>query len=444
MTMIARRLVFLLVLFAPMSLWAQRQRTPKPVLLVYGASAEAFAAAVQSAKSSVPTLWVVPEQEPIPEFATAAMRVESNDGFDSGVWRDLLLEIADPKRQVKGSVVQTGGGDEARMDSLVCITKRMMTDDDVHTAVQALLQELEQPLSTLSMLSVKRAVEVAKISRNKRFWQIALTDKSKFSIRTIVDASREQSLRSKVGAGLRAVEDESIRSFDALTAGERRTIVAVAKVDEQVLAATVQDILRQEDDSFFSTQVLRQYSSDAEIPLRMQYGQAVGAAAAFTAFFKTTADKIDVRKLQGELLAFQARLSAFEDVSRSDRNFRALERIGLVNVFSQQDHLFRGDDLVSHAQVAAAMNSKYSRSQIWFAQNKGENFTLRELLSLLKFVGLRADDLDRQVEKEWNSKFGFEDFNLDREVTRKEFSVLLDAYAKPFSITVDKDGQFIR
>lgn len=54
---------------------------------------------------------------------------------------------------------------------------------------------------------------------------------------------------------------------------------------------------------------------------KMSAGQAAGTIAAYCAFYKTSTKTINVRVVQGELLAFDALLIPYSDIELKDPNF---------------------------------------------------------------------------------------------------------------------------
>src|SRR5690606_40286784 len=65
----------------------------KPTLLVYGAGIEAFVAAVQGARSNVPTLWVVNDDPSFEHYTQSRISIASNHHLDSGIWLELLTQV---------------------------------------------------------------------------------------------------------------------------------------------------------------------------------------------------------------------------------------------------------------------------------------------------------------------------------------------------------------
>src|SRR5690606_251328 len=111
--------------------------------------------------------------------------------------------------------------------------------------------------------------------------------------------------------------------------GLARTGVAVAEHDKHGYTLPLGALVPAGEENLFLTRYIPAVQrlttgTETDIPLLMHVGQAIGAAAAYTAFFKTTPDKLDVRSVQGELLQYGARLVTVVDVPLESPHFDAI------------------------------------------------------------------------------------------------------------------------
>lgn len=404
------------------------QKAKKPQVMVYGSDMLAFSAAVQSAKSSVPTIWVVDKQELLSELSSGQpSRVKTMPHVDGGVWMEILMEMALAK---------------SPDDSLAAAVKKDIKPRLFQNAVEKVLRNLPD-------LTVMRGEEVLSIKRRKRDWEVQVSSKRKYTVRCVVDASRQQVLESLTDISW----DNSsgrMQPLHTFSVEGLRTIVASGQIGNSLYGLPLENMLLGEKDGFFNLRgVTELLQEDLTLtPFRAAAGQAVGATAAYLAFFKASADKVDVRKLQTELMTYQARLLPFQDVAISDPHFYALQRFGLAGVLSkiQEDEGFdfHKDEQVSFEEVEPIFDRLFSRSQLWFLDNKGDNFRWKDFLSLIKFVGLRGDEINQQIEKEWSGKLHFEG-NYDEKafVSRYQFAVIMDRFANPYVKAVDRQGKLI-
>ncbi len=417
--------IFLLLLIVPQPCFGQKAK--KPQVLVYGSDLLAFSAAVQSAKSSVPTIWLVDGEQLMPEFSGGQVQIESMTHTDGGIWMEILMEMALAK---------------SPDDSLATVVKREMNPRLFQNAVDKIVRKLPQ-------LTVIRGEDVLSIKRRKRDWEIQVSSKHKHLIRCIVDASRQQALYK-----LAAISwDNNIRPMQplgTLSLAQVRTLVAAGEIGGSLYGIQLENIFAGEKEGFFDFRGVTELLQDdlALSPFRAAVGQAVGATAAYLAFFKTSADKVDVRKLQTELMTYKGRILPYQDVPISDIHFYALQRFGLAsvlpNLHKDEGFRFQKDEHVSFKEVEPIFDRLYSRSQLWFLDNKGDYFQWKDFLSLIKFVGLRGDEISQQIEKEWSARLKFEgSFDEEAFVSRYQFAIIMDKYANPYVKAVNQQGDFI-
>lgn len=400
----------------------------KPTLLVYGDGIEAFAAALQAARSNVPTLWVINETTYMQEFTSRPRSVYSNINLLGGIWKDILVETGQLK---------------SKDDSLAAALQRDLNP-------RLLRNALERMVSKQKNLSLVYNVQVSHISKGKKELTITLSNKRKYHVRAMVDATPEAELRKFVVSTDLFAKPSRVQAVSEIGAAKRRTLVAVGEYDGIVYGYTWADLYSRSSSNVFFTSTLVQVArDDNSIPLRTNLGQAVGAAAAYCAFFKTNADKVDVRNLQTELLTFDNRILPFADIRSEDRNFNALQKTFLVSLLPlrkiEDMLIFEGQDSVEITTVKDIFNSLYSRSQLWFVDNSKKYFELKDLLTLIKYVSFRGDEIDREVEKDWSKKLQFNGvYDPKHIVTRYEFAVLVDRYANPYIKAIDAEGKILR
>ncbi len=429
------RLSFCLLLILPTICFAQSKR---PQVLVYGYGVDAYAAALQSSWSNLNTVWVVNGDKMIPELTSEMISVTSNTGLDAGIWASLLAKTL---REDKPS------------DSLSAAAKRRINPRIVQNVVDSVLKAARN-------LTIVEEGQVRSIKKSGKDWQIELEDKSRFKVRAVIDASKDAYLYQLAGGTVDSIATRDTvpdAYFRSATYGELfRTGVAVGDLGGHGFTLPLSGLIPGDDSNLFLTQttpVVQQLlaGDEQDIPLLMHVGQAVGAAAAYVAFFKTTSDKLDVRDVQGELLKYGARLMPFSDVALEMPYFLAVQRIGTTGMLAgriDEDGrvYFDADKAVTAAEIKPVLNQLFSRSQIWFVDHAYvDTLTLADVFSYIKFVGQRGNELEGQVQKNWKRRFHFEDeYDEQRVATRKYVAVLLDAYCGPFSVKVGLNGTIQR
>ncbi|TYP90153.1 hypothetical protein BC792_12530 [Sphingobacterium allocomposti] len=417
-------ILFLLLVAANTSV-AQKKKNLQ--VLVYGSGILAFSAAVQSAQSSVPTVWVVDSEALVPQFSERAVEVENADGTDGGIWLDLLMDMALSK---------------TRSDSLADVVKHDMSPRLFQNAMERIINKQQY-------LQIIRGRSIENLKKGKKNWQVTLNDKQKLDVMCLVDASDDQPLWALSGltGELQATAPLSAKDLSLV---QQRTLVASGGADS-IYAVQLKHLLAGQMENLFTLRGVQGIFGDRleDAPLRSSVGQALGACAAYLAFFKQTADKIDVRKVQMELLTYGARILPYQDVKIEDNNFLAVQKTGLAGILQGENngsqYRLGKDAKVRFDEIEPIFDQLYSRSQLWFLDNKGEFLRWKDFLSLIKFVGLRGDEVERQMEKDWSTKLKFDGaYDPEGLVQRYEFMVVLDRYATPFVKAVNQQGQFVQ
>lgn len=426
--MCLRILLGCLLLFSfPLGSIAQKQE--KPSVLVYGADVIALNAAVQSARSNVPTLWVLDQDEIAGELTSAPLSLHGNQRLDGGLWLEMLMDMAMSKQ---------------RSDSLAGAVKKSFNPRLARNAIEKILDKLPN-------LTVVKGTSISKAERRRKGWRVTLSNKQTYQVIAMIDASNHGDL---VALQERAPVDSSqqkIPTVGQLELAESRTTVAVGEWKGTLRVVLLSDLLHEESDNLFDIGDLRSAETDPEsIPFRSAVGQALGATAGYCAFFKTTTNRIDIRKLQSELLAFRARLNPYQDVSVGEPHFSALQKFYLTGFFmgkpvGQEYHLDK-EQPVRLEEVREVLNTIHTRSQLWFLDHghQGE-MTWADLMELTKFVSFKGDEITRQVQDDWQRKLDFEgSYDPQQAVSREQFAVITDLFSDAFAKAINLDGSFVK
>lgn len=427
-----RQLFFFLCVVLPFFGWSQSKR---PQVLVYGSGADAYAAALQSAMSNLNTVWILEDEQIAPELTGGPTTIASGANLDAGVWADFLAKTLNH---------------EHASDSLSAIAKKRINP-------QIALNVIDSSLSATDNLTVIEDAALVEIRKRRNDWQVTLANRERFRIRAVIDASADARLFQLAYGATDSINTRAVVEtayFQTMDYDVRsRTGVAVGHFGTHAYTLPLAALVPADDSNFFLTRTVPTLQplligSSEDIPLLMHIGQAVGAAASYTAFFKTTSDKLDVRKVQGELLQYGARLMPFADVPIDDENFASIQRIGATGLLKGITDVVSGNLLfnpgapVLAEEIKPVLNQLFSRSQIWFIDHaEVDTLRLTDLFSLIKYIGQRGDELEEQVAKGWSRTFHLEgEFDDARLATRRLVAVLLDAYCRPFDVSVGLTG----
>jgi hypothetical protein len=405
LTQLTRNAIVLFCLLLSTFGYAQNIKTD---VLVVGDSPSAYAAAIQAAKSGVKTV------------------------LAGGKLSAISLSQAD--RSLKAGFYL---GFIQRVDSL----QKFPLTDKQSLSPDFTAQVFRGWSDTIKNLTVLPNLTLNEIEKWGKGWEVDFVGRE-IKAEVVVDATSNNAVAKMAGAAIGAKVSDS--KSPALYADKKyRTSVAIAKTAEGIFKPV-----------HFSSFLLAGAenivlaSPPGETPA-MVLGQAAGAIAAYSAFFKTSTKNSKVRVIQSELLAYKSRLFHFEDVAESDSSMIAIQQIagtGILKAKEERNKLyFMPDSSVSTEELKQPFREYYSRSQIWFLDHKADRMTLSDALDLIKFVGSRGDELNREVERAWSSSLRIKGkFDLTKPITRREFAILLNTYLQPFSLSIDFEGNVTR
>ncbi len=403
-------------------------QTLKTDVVVVGGTQSGVAAAIQAAHSGVKTLLLLETNEFVKNFSTPL-----DTGFFSGIQISFLNTSLKIRRDTLSGVVAP------LTQSVVQSTLKGWTD-------------------TIKNLTVLPNVAWQKIERKGKDWEIKLKDGKTIKATVVVDAtvggtlaSRAELITDPTTGYFKTVA--TINQIDRLNPYNNklyRTAVGIGSSERNSpFIIPLGSLIALGVDNFILAGKLPSLVSAKNLEKgTMELGQAAGASAAYCAFFKTTTQSLNVRVIQGELFAYKSWLVPFRDIFPTDSNFLAIEQIAVSGLlkgkFVKKQLFFEPDSLVSIEDLRIPMREFYTRSQLWFADNKDVQFTVGTFLSLIKFAASRGAELDREVEKAWKTSFKFtSDYDPKRLITKRELAVLANAYLKPFNTRVDLSGNLI-
>ncbi len=412
---------FSFIILAAISLSLPAQ-TVKTGVFVVGNTAGSISAAIQSARSGAKTILL--SQSP----ALSAELSKEDHSYLTKIRNHYKLKNIRGKTTAKDTMADLN-----------------MTKDQYSKLIKSITD-------TTKNLTVTLNTGINKIEKDGKGWEIRLKNGQKIKADVVVDATENHSVSSllRIDANKTMLNAATANPFDTKlyrstvatgysTPGNTGRTVTLIPLGAMIPAGAENFIVVPK-----SATVLK--------PISMSAGQAAGTVAAYCAFFKTTTKNINVRAVQTELLTFDAELIPFWDIKANDANFPAFQRMGvsgllkplIVKEGEQNVIKFDTAGTVTAEQLRAPLREFYSRSQIWFADNKREVMTIEDAISLFMFTATRGDELKKEIEDGWKESFKFNSiFDLKRQITRKEFAVLADRYLQPFNVRVDFAGNLL-
>ncbi|WP_411274296.1 hypothetical protein [Daejeonella sp.] len=410
----------LILLFTSLSLIAQ---TTKTGVLVIGNTAASVAASLQSARSGAKTILLT---------QTPAINVDLS--------REDIPYLQKIQNHYKVKLKKKPGA----KDSTVALDLNMRKDQ--------YLKLIKSVIDTTKNLSLTLNTALEKIEKDGKGWEVKLKNGQKIKADVVVDATENLFITSILRVDVTKTMGNSVALNSPFDSKLYRSTVASANYGANASSAipiSIGAFLPAGVENFI---IVPKSTSTMKL-VSMSAGQAAGTIASYCAFFKTTTKNINVRAVQTELLTFDAQLIPLADVPENAPNFLTFQRMALSGllkpVISKEGDrsVMKFDTIgtISSEQLRIPVREFYSRSQIWFADNKKEVMTIEDAISLFMFTATRGDELKKEIEEGWKESFQFESkFDLKRPITRKEFAILADRYLQPFNIKVDFAGNLLR
>ena len=183
-------------------------------------------------------------------------------------------------------------------------------------------------------------------------------------------------------------------------------------------------------------------------PVVMQIGQASGVLASLAILKKKNINQIKIREVQSEILKNSGYILPYVDVDSEDLNFISYQKIGACGILRSE-----GLNIGWENKTLFYPNSKLDKNDIYlddwmmFKPEEipfPEQMTIKNILHWIYKIKEEPSLNQTEYYEVWKN-LNLTDFNLQRTVTRGEFSVLIDKIIDPFSrVDVDYYGNFIK
>ena len=182
-------------------------------------------------------------------------------------------------------------------------------------------------------------------------------------------------------------------------------------------------------------------------PVVLQIGQASGVLASLAILKKKNIDQIKIREVQSEILKNSGYILPYVDVDSEDLNFISYQKIGACGILRSE-----GLNIGWENKTLFYPNSKLDKNDIYlddwmmFKPEEipfPEKMTIKNILHWIYKIKEEPSLNQTEYYEVWKN-LNLTDFNLQRTVTRGEFSVLLDKIIDPFSkVDVNYYGNLI-
>jgi hypothetical protein len=184
-------------------------------------------------------------------------------------------------------------------------------------------------------------------------------------------------------------------------------------------------------------------------PCVLLTGQAAGMLAALSSKKKNLPRQIPVRTVQQKLLDAKAYIMPYIDVQPDDPHWQAVQKVGATGIIKGKgipynwanQTWFYPDSLINTHEVVESINAFHKGNYV----AGGPSLTIRDAIAIAAKLApkkFEAQQPVKFVESKWN-KWLLKDFNADRNITRREFAVLLNNTVDPFSMKApDHAGKY--
>ncbi|PWS27885.1 hypothetical protein DHW03_09945 [Pedobacter yonginense] len=393
-----KRLFFVFALLVPLIIHAQ---TIKTDVLVIGNGDAALAAGMQSYKSGVKTVILSQSSGFISQKSLAQKSAEIQK----------LYQILSTWEVKKSAQMATPPDDKKN-------------------------KNLKKTIDSSTFLNVIHNVLYTEISRAGNGWDLKLANGQSLKAKILVLVDNP----AKV-LGTLKIKDLALAKTEVLSYSNnlyRTTIAAVSASEPRQL-------------SLYNLLITNQENLLHIPPGNIEIGQATGATAAYAAFFETKTSLSNLKRIQGELLSYKLALMPFDDVKATDSNWLAIQKIGVTGILKAElkngKAYFNPEALVTYDEIKQPVKDYYYKAQIWFDDHKNVPINLENTVSLVAYTGNKSVEATKtELQKKWNKNYKFASkYDLKKNLSRREFSVIINEYLKPFDdVNVDKTGRVIR
>ncbi len=372
-----KRLFFVFAFIIPLVIHAQTLKTD---VLVIGGGDAAYAASFQSFKSGVKTILLTQKEQPDLNKIAATNKAFYQGFLKRETENAKSLESPKPKPDKKNR------------------PKVIVVD------------------STL-LLNVINNTPYSEIKRSGSGWEVKLTKDKSIKAKILVLADNPDKLITALKITSLNPASSSPLNYNENT--YRTSVASIASTGANFLSLHSLLILNQEN--------LLYIPAD-----QFEIGPAAGATAAYAAFYDTKTSLSNLKRIQGELLAYKHALMPFEDVKPADSNWLAIQKVGITGIIKaeirQNKAYFNPEKEVTYTEIKEPIKEYYYKAQIWFDDHQNIPINLENTILLVCYVGNKSVDATKaELQKKWNRNYRFSSkYDLKKVLSRREFSVIIN------------------
>ncbi|MFC5285343.1 FAD-dependent oxidoreductase [Pedobacter alpinus] len=402
----------------------------KPDVIIMGGSAAGTAAAIQAARSGVKALLIEPSYNLIGEL-NPNMDIPSVDMSLWKEWRDAFYKANDSSRTTPQVVLENIVKNTKNLQFLKETIIQEIKEKNNGWELQVLINGKPEKIKckvlldagTNSKASLLQKNGILKLDSAGKYISLVNYDKAQ---QNTPYQQLQKLYRTSAASGF---GKDSIRHYIPLG-------VFIPQEKDNLLLVSMSSF------KDFDTEDLR------NIALWVNMGQAAGALAAYGPFFDVSPSKANIRLTQGEMFTYKSFLYAVQDIQKSDFAWTPVQKIiasGIL-LLDFKTGFFNPTEIVNTKDIKGVLAELYPRSRIWFIENKTEQLSVAQLVSLISFItGRDPISIQQEIEADWVNKYQFTStYSQEKNISKIELACLFDNYITPFNVNVDFNGYFLR
>ncbi len=401
----------------------------KTDVVIFGGSASGTAAAIQTARSGVKAILIEPNDYLISNIAPS-MDIKA---FNTGIWAEWKRKHEASKNKDPRLVIKSIADTVKRLTVYMKTPVLKITKKGKGFEVTANINGQVIEIKTKVLIDGTDNPENSPLAKAKI---INFNNNGKIKGMVVYSPAQQQ----KPYEQLQKLIQTAVAAGYAADTTKLHFIPVGALLPQGVDNVIV--VSPQFSSSGFSTDDLQNTA------LRVSIGQASGGLAAYGPFFETTPAKANLRIIQGEVFNFKGQILPLTDVNKTDASFQLIQKVIASSLLKidMQNGKFYPDSSVKAAEINKVMAQLFPRSRIWFIEEKVNELTIANTISLISFISAKeVTPLSKELQQRWKSKYQFTSpFKPDAKISRKEFAVIMQEYLSVFSVTVDFNGYYLR
>ncbi len=190
-------------------------------------------------------------------------------------------------------------------------------------------------------------------------------------------------------------------------------------------------------------------------PVMLLIGQAAGTIAALAVKQKIDAAQVKIRDVQQALLNTKAYIMPYYDIKPEHKHWEAVQKIGATGIVKGVGEPYKWANRTwFYPDSSVSIQAHYENICLNYighpdgCYKSGKNYSIKQIEEIIKlFFSTHKNKSIIKLGPSFWEKIGLSNYYPEREITRLEFAVILNATLKPFEYNANKlnwDGAYKR